>query len=492
MGLFAAVFGGTRTQISGPTGPMTVVMTSVLTQLMADYPEQGVQMAFTTVMLAGLIQVAMGLMKLGRYIIMVPYPVISGFMSGIGVIIILLQVGPLLGFAGEGNVLQAALAIPAQLLSPDPTALALGLLTLAIVFLWPARWATILPSPLVALIVGSLVLVMAAPGSGIGRIGDIPSGFPALVVPHFEWSATRQMLTAAVMLAVLGAIDSLLTSLVADNLTRTQHDSNRELLGQGIGNTMAGLFGGLPGAGATMRTLVNVRAGGESPLSGSLHSLALLAIALGLGGLFEDIPLVVLAGILIKVGVDIIDWPFLRRVHRMPVFSIGLMLLVFALTVFVDLITAVFVGVFLKNLVTLEKMSEFQLDDLVLSDGISNTENLSKEEREWLSGEGGKTLLLRIMGPVSYAVGRGLSQRLSRFEHARTLYIDFSVANLVGVSTPMLVEDVVASALRNGATVKITGLHDRALHKENRDYLISMVGTKRCFDTLEQARASRS
>ncbi|MGB0721720.1 MAG: SulP family inorganic anion transporter [Gammaproteobacteria bacterium] len=490
VGLFAALFGGTRTQISGPTGPMTVVMTSVLAQLMADYPEQGVQMAFTTVMLAGLIQIAMGLLKLGRYIIMVPYPVISGFMSGIGVIIILLQVAPLLGFAGEGNVLEAALAIPAQLLSPNPTALALGLLTLAIVFLWPGRWAAILPAPLVALIVGTLVLVVAVPDSGIGRIGNIPSGFPALIVPHFEWSAVKQMLTAAVMLAVLGAIDSLLTSLVADNLTRTHHHSNRELIGQGMGNAMAGLFGGLPGAGATMRTLVNVRAGGKGPLSGTLHSLVLLAIALGLGWLFEDIPLVVLAGILIKVGIDIIDWPFLRRMHRLPWFSVALMILVLLLTVFADLITAVMVGVFIKNMVTIEQMSHYQLDELVLSDGVVDTDRLSPEERDWLHRSGGEILLLRIAGPVSYAVGRGLSQRMCRFGPVKTLYIDFSRANLVGISTPMLVEDLIATAHKTGTVVELVGMHGEALHELSRAHLTRLVGSAHCHPDMTSARAA--
>ncbi|MEJ2577400.1 MAG: SulP family inorganic anion transporter, partial [Gammaproteobacteria bacterium] len=165
VGLFAAVFGGTPTQISGPTGPMTVVMTAMIAQFAAEYPEQGLTLAFTTVFLAGLLQAAMGMLRLGRYIIMVPYPVISGFMSGIGVIIILLEIGPLLGFDAPNTVLAAVRQLPDQLRAPQLEAAALGALTLVIVFLWRGRPNRIIPSPLLALIVGTLATVLLEPGS---------------------------------------------------------------------------------------------------------------------------------------------------------------------------------------------------------------------------------------------------------------------------------------------------------------------------------------
>ncbi len=485
VGFFAAVFGGTRTQISGPTGPMTVVMTAIMTDFMARYPDTGIQLAFTTVVLAGLLQILMGVLKLGKYIIMVPYPVISGFMSGIGVIIILLQLGPLLGFSTEGTVMGSIVALPDQVLNPNTSALALAALTLGLVFFWKGRLNRLMPAPLVALVVGTVAIVLFAPDSDIERIGVIPSGFPALMMPTFELDVIKDVLISAIMLAVLGAIDSLLTSLVADNMTQTHHDSNRELIGQGIGNTFAGFFGGLPGAGATMRTVVNIRAGGTGPLSGTVHSLVLLAIATSIGFLFEDIPLVVLAGILVKVGIDIIDWPFLRRLHRLPVFPVVLTMIVLSLTVFVDLITAVLVGVFIKNVVTLDKLADLQLKDLVISDGVTETKGLSDLEKNWLQSNT-NGLVLRIDGPMSYAVGRGISQRFSRFPHFETLMIDLSNAAIVGISTALLLENIIQSSQGRGVKVVLVGAHGKALAELRKLNLIEMVGKDNCFISLEE------
>lgn len=489
VGLFAAVFGGTPTQISGPTGPMTVVMTAMIAQFTVDYPDQGMVLAFTTVMLAGLLQAAMGLLRLGRYIIMVPYPVISGFMSGIGLIIILLELGPLLGHAAPNTVLAAVEALPEQLASPDPVATALGLLTLAIVFLWRGRANQLLPSPLLALIVGTLVLLLAAPDSQVARIGEIPAGLPDMVVPSFDWAILQDMVINALMLAVLGSIDSLLTSLVADNLTGTQHDSDRELVGQGLGNALAGLFGALPGAGATMRTVVNIRAGSTGPLSGAVHALLLLAIAVGLGSLFEDIPLAVLAGILIKVGYDILDTPFLLRLHRLPLFPAALMLLVLLLTVFVDLITAVFVGVFIKNIVTIDKLSKLQLGAVVLSDGHSNTDGLNAAERAYLEHHAGEALLLRITGPASYGVGRGLARRLQQYVGYRSLLIDLSDAAIVGISTAMLLEDLIKRALDDGVSVQLVGVHGHAVAELKQMGVIERVGEANCHASIDAVGA---
>ncbi len=487
VGLFAAVFGGTPTQISGPTGPMTVVMTAMIAQFAAEYPEQGLTLAFTTVFLAGLIQAAMGMLRLGRYIIMVPYPVISGFMSGIGVIIILLEIGPLLGFDAPNTVLAAVRQLPDQLRAPHLEAAALGALTLVIVFLWRGRPNRIIPSPLLALIVGTLATVLLEPGSTVARIGEIPTALPALVVPSIDPAVLQDMLINAVMLAVLGSIDSLLTSLVADNLTATQHDSDRELVGQGLGNAVAGLFGALPGAGATMRTVVNIRAGSQGPLSGVVHALLLFAIAAGLGFAFEDIPLAVLAGILIKVGYDILDKPFLARLHRLPLFPVALMTLVFLLTVFVDLITAVFVGVFVKNLVTIDKLSHLQLGSVVLSDGRSDTDGLRENERAFLERHAGEALLLRITGPVSYGVGRGLARRLQQFTRFRTLLVDFTEAAIVGISTAMLVENLIDKALADGAEVKLVGVHGHALNELKQMGVIERVGQANCHPSIEHA-----
>jgi len=314
LGFFAALLGGTPSQVSGPTGPMTVVMAAIFLQytgMFPDNPAQGAALAFSVVVFGGLLQILMGFLHLGKYIELVPHPVVSGFMSGIGVIIILLQIGPILGEASISKPIDAFMSIPELISQMHLASLALGLLALAIVYGVPyflPRLNRLIPSPLLALIIGTLVYVFFMPEGSTPIIGEIPTGLPDFHMPTIDPSLALTMLGSALTLAGLGAIDSLLTSLVADNITRSQHKSDRELIGQGIGNSIAGLFGGLPGAGATMRTVVNVKAGGRTPISGMLHAIVLLIIVLGAGSMASQIPKAVLAGILIKVGTDIIDW----------------------------------------------------------------------------------------------------------------------------------------------------------------------------------------
>ena len=262
VGFFAALFGGTPAQVSGPTGPMTVVMAGVITQ----YGHEPA-MAFTVVMLAGVFQILFGVFKLGRYISLVPFPVISGFMSGIGCIIIILQIAPLIGHetAGGGPLLALA-GLPDRLVAPGRDATIVGLLALAIVYLTPKRIDQIMPAPLVALVAGTLLVLFLFPGAPV--LGEIPTGSPDPQLPKFALEAVPGIVQSALVLALLGSIDSLLTSLIADNVTQSHHDSDRELIGQGIGNTIAGAFGAIPGAGATMRTVINVRTGGRTPISG--------------------------------------------------------------------------------------------------------------------------------------------------------------------------------------------------------------------------------
>ncbi|MEL7453050.1 MAG: SulP family inorganic anion transporter, partial [Pseudomonadota bacterium] len=272
VGFFAAAFGGTNTQISGPTGPMVVVFAGLLASLTASLSvanpglddgqiiTMAIPLLFAAVVLGGVIQILMGVFKTGQFIKLVPYPVISGFMSGIGVIIILLQTSRLFGGKPEsGQIFDAMLAIPPAIANTNPVALGISLLTLAIVFFWPKRIGKFLPGTLAALIIGTIVS-MLIPGAPL--LGEIKAGIPDFLLPAFSGDTFLLVLQAAFVLAVLGAVDSLLTSLIADNVTRTRHNSDQELIGQGIGNTIAGFFGALPGAGATMRTMVNIRTGG--------------------------------------------------------------------------------------------------------------------------------------------------------------------------------------------------------------------------------------
>ncbi|MEM6255310.1 MAG: SulP family inorganic anion transporter [Cyanobacteria bacterium P01_D01_bin.156] len=459
VGFLAALFGGTPSQVSGPTGPMTVVMASTFAALTAKHPETGLAMAFTVVILGGLFQILMGILQLGKYITLVPYTVISGFMSGIGVIIILIQIGPLLGHMGTGGVIASIRQYPEIFSSIDPVAAGLGLLTLAIVFAAPPKLNRILPAPLIALVLCTLISVRYFPNSSIPRIGDIPKGLPHLQMPYLSWSTLTEMLGYSLMLGVLGALDSLLTSLVADSITRTQHNSDRELIGQGIGNCVAGLFGGLPGAGATMRTVINVQAGGRTNLSGMIHALVLTVIVLKAGGLTEPIPHAVLAGILIKVGIDIIDWGFLKRAHRLSTKGAGLMYLVMGLTVFVDLITAVAVGVFLANLLTIKALTDIQVRDMRAVTHGENENWLTPAERSLLKAAKGRILMFHLSGPMSFGAAKSISRQLAIVENYEILILDLTTVPRLGVTALLAIETMIKDALAKRREVFLVGAH---------------------------------
>ena len=281
VGFFAAVFGGTRSQISGPTGPMTIAMAVVVANHAGSLAE-----AFTIAIMAGLIQILLGVLRIGRFVAYTPYSVISGFMSGIGIIIILLQTLPFLGSAVvSGGPVGSILAWPDAIRDINLSAFAIASLTLAVGVLWPSRLAKYLPPTLAALASGTLLSVLWLTQTPV--IGEVPAGLPDIRIPVLSPGFLVQAVQPALIIALLGSIDSLLTSLIADSMTRTRHDPNRELVGQGIGNTIAGLIGGLPGAGATMGTVVNLRAGGRTQVSGVLRAAILLALVLGLGKYVE-------------------------------------------------------------------------------------------------------------------------------------------------------------------------------------------------------------
>ncbi|PZD73428.1 Bicarbonate transporter BicA [Acaryochloris thomasi RCC1774] len=459
VGFFAALFGGTPSQISGPTGPMTVVMATIVTTLTAKYGvDVGLGMAFTVVMLGGIFQILFGVFQLGKFITLMPYTVISGFMSGIGVIIILLQIGPLLGQAASGNVVTSVVEIPAVLANIEPTSAGLGLLTLAIVFLWPPKLTRVVPAPLLALVICTLLSVFVLPDNpDVRLIGEIPAGLPSFQPPTFNVAVLKEMLGYGIMLATLGAIDSLLTSLVADNVTQTQHNSDRELIGQGIGNFLGGLFGGLPGAGATMRTVINVQAGGRTPLSGMVHALVLLIIVLQASSLTEPIPHSVLAGILIKVGIDIIDWAFLKRAHKLSLKGAGLMYLVLFLTVFVDLITAVAVGAFIANLLTVKSLTDLQVKDMKTIADPTDDGSLTEAEQDLLTQMKGQVLLFSLGGPMSFGAAKAISQRMKIVEKYEVIILDLSEVPRVGVTASLAIENMLKDATRKGHAAFLVG-----------------------------------
>ncbi|MEM8809732.1 MAG: SulP family inorganic anion transporter [Cyanobacteria bacterium P01_G01_bin.38] len=459
VGFFAALCGGTPSQISGPTGPMTVVITTVFAALTTQFGQDGIAMAFTVVMLGGLFQILFGVLRLGQFITLMPYTVISGFMSGIGLIIIFLEIGPLLGYTSDSGVVEAIRQLPDQVAHPMGAATGIGILTLAIVFAAPPKLNRILPAPLLALVVCTIASLRLG-DEALERIGAIPVGLPQFYWPQFDPSQLKIMVGYGLMLATLGAIDSLLTSLVADNVTQTQHDSDRELIGQGIGNTLAGLFGGLPGAGATMRTVINVRAGGQTPLSGMIHAGVLLTIVLGASGLTAKIPHTVLAGILIKVGIDIIDWGFLRRAHRVSLKAAGIMYGVMFLTVFVDLITAVAVGVFVANLLTIQNLSDLQIKSLkTVSSPFDPQANLSDLEKQLMAQSRDRILLFSLNGPMSFGAAKGISRRMGIVGKYDVLILDLTEVPMLGVTAALAIENMVKEALAKRRTVFLVGLN---------------------------------
>ena len=455
VGFFAALFGGTPSQISGPTGPMIVVFAGVFASLSGD-----LSLVFATVVLAGVLQVTFGVLGFGQYIRLVPYPVVSGFMSGIGCIIISLQLARLFGHEPQGGgTIPALLEVPNAVSNPNLEALGVGLLTLVMVFKWPANWGRYLPGPLAALIVGTVVSLGL---SNVPVLGAIPTGLPEFIMPAFSSDTILIVFEAALILAILGAIDSLLTSLVADNMTRTRHHSNRELIGQGVGNMAAGFFGGIPGAGATMRTVVKIRTGGVTKISGMLHSLLLLAVVVVLAPLASKIPHAVLAGILVKVGYDIIDVSYLKRAHRGPRFDLILMVMVLSLTVFVDLITAVVAGVVVAAVAFVKQVADAQLA-AAAGETDDSADSLSDAESALLTECGDRLTYFDLGGPLSFGaaadLGHHVRERISPQRHT-SLVLDFSRVPFMDVSAARAVETIAQDASHAGKHLYVCGIND--------------------------------
>ena len=421
---FAALFGGTNTQISGPTAPMTAVSMVIIAGIVASF-EGDVEKALPAIMivfiLAGLLQIVLGVLGVGKYIRYIPYPVVSGFMTAIGVIILVTQVLPAIGYypkedlafvndfkpqaeevildnilkeeAGEeilvledfeetikraseitddkilkeskalagsnaSGVLGSLRVMPRALKQINWLELMLALATIFIIYGFK-RITTKIPSTLVALFVVSLGAILF--NLDYRPIEKIPEGFPKInmgIFTEFSLSSISPYIFSAVTLALLGAIDSLLTSIVADNMTKTKHKPNKELVGQGIGNTIAAFFGGLPGAGATIRTVVNINAGGKTRLSGMIAGVLLLVILLALGPIASKIPAAVLAGILVTVGIGVMDYKGLKAIPHMPRQEVFVMLVVLILSSVWNLIYAVIIGLIIASIMFMKKIGD--------------------------------------------------------------------------------------------------------------------------------------
>ncbi len=512
LGFFASLFGGTHSQISGPTGPMTVVAATMISGIWAS---SGGNISSVLISMAlaglfcGLFQILFGIIKLGKYIRYIPYPVLSGFMSGIGVIIILQQLYPLVGLKGTGTMIDLVMGIPAAVSDGiSVTALLLGLGTILIIELFPLLTKKV-PATLVALIVMTVIsLFCNLDGKLI--IGEIPSGLPlpffakaGIDMASIDWGVVlKASLIPGLTLAGLGSIDTLLTSVVADNITKTKHNSNKELIGQGIGNAMAGLFCGLPGAGATMRTVVNVKSGGRTQISGMIHALLLLAILLGLGSLVKYVPLSVLAGILITVGWGIIDFRGFKDLFKIPKADAVVLVVVFIITVFVDLLTAVGIGMVIACVLFMKRASD------LVEGGYSSSAMTNTEIRKGLPDpglpdfdksmpwhdEGGITdemrkhiFVQRLNGPIFFGTINKFKEVMEDIpDHAKVVIIRMKLVSFMDQSGLYAMETAIKDLQDRGILVLMTIIQPQPMYMlKTLNVIPSVVPEEHTFKTFE-------
>ena len=515
---FAALFGGTNTQISGPTAPMTAVSMVVIAGIIAQF-EGDVSTALPAIMtvflLAGLIQIGFGLLGFGKFIKYIPYPVVSGFMTAIGAIILITQILPSIGYypkedvefvtqfkpaaeeiildnilkdeAGEGllvlenfeetikrakllteddilkesqilagkkasGVLGAFKVLPRALKNINWLEFLLAIGTIVIIYGFK-RITTAIPSTLVALVVMTGISI----GFGLNYrpIEEIPSGLP---IPNFQMftqfnlGAITPYIFTAITLALLGAIDSLLTSVVADNMTKTKHSPNKELIGQGIGNSISSLFGGIPGAGATIRTVVNINAGGKTKLSGMMAGVFLLVILLALGPIASQIPAAVLAGILITVGIGVIDYKGLKAIPHMPKPEVAILLIVLVLSSVWNLVYAVGIGLVIASLMFMKKIGD-------LTSESSNVKALTKEE-SWPDETGfpenlkEKVFIKHIKGPLFFGSTSDFQQLSKQIpDTATTIIIRMGKMPYMDQSGLYAMEDILLDLTSSGKEV---------------------------------------
>ena len=512
LGFFAALFGGTPSQISGPTGPMTVITASLISGVWVS--SHG---SFSEVLLAmsmaglfcGIFQVLFGIIKIGKYVRYIPYPVLSGFMSGIGVIIILQQLYPLVGLKSPVLTIDMITQLPSRVAGGITlNALWLGLGTIAIIYLFPKITKKI-PATLVALVVMTLVSLLLDMPEKL-TIGEIPKGLP---VPFFakegieltgiDWiGLLKASIVPGLTLAGLGSIDTLLTSVVADNITKTHHNSNRELIGQGIGNMISGLFTGIAGAGATMRTVVNVKSGGRTQLSGMVHSLFLLAILLGLGSLVKYVPLSVLAGILITVGWGIIDFKGFKDLLKIPRADAFVLIVVFLLTVFVDLLTAVGIGMVIACVLFMKRASDLVeggysssvMTDSDLHRGLPAPPQANFDKTKPWSDESGindemreHIYIQRLNGPIFFGTITKFQEVMNDVpDDARVVIIRMRLVSFMDQSGLYAMETAIKDLQARGMLVLMTIIQPQPMYMlKTHNVIPAVVPEEHTFKTFE-------
>ena len=485
LGLLCALAGGTPTMIAGPTALMAVTTTVVIAHHATDLTD-----VFTIVVMAGLMQIALGALSVGRYVAYTPYSVISGFMTGVGIIVMVLQSRPFVGLPvlAKGGALKTILAWPEAVGNINLSALAVSVVTLAVAATWPRRLRAFVPGIAVAPIIGMLLSVLWL--KGVPLVGDVPEGLPSFWMPNFSLDFLLRAIQPAATIALIGSIDVLLTAVVASSMTGQQHNPDRDLLGQGLGNLAVGFVGGLPG-GATVSTIANIRAGARSRISGVVCALILLALVLGLGEHAESIPHAVLAGLLMKVGWDFIDWRFIIRMHRVQREHLAIMLVTLTLTAFSDLITALALGLIVTALSSARQLERLQLDSVVstplLDESFLGADHGGAEaDQDPFRARVG---LVALRGTFTVASSKKLTETIGADIQGHDIVIlDFSDTVHVDDSAALVVEHMVDTAIEHGTHTVVMSLQGQPAASLFGLGAVRLVPEDHYVESLDEAR----
>ena len=441
VGFFAAVFGGTRSLISGPTGSMTVAMAVIVTTYAQDIAQ-----AFTIVIMAGLIQMLFGFLRIGRFVTYTPYSVIAGFMTGVGIIILSVQILPFMGADPvTGGPIEALRNLPTVLESFDLSAVGIAGVTLAVAIAWPSRLDKYLPSTLIALFAGLIVTVLWF--SNAPTIGNVPTDLPVVKLPALSFDALVRAIEPAMVLALVGSADTLLTALVGDSMTRARHDPNKELFAQGLGAVVTGFIQGLPGSGATPSTIANIRAGGTTFVAGVIAVVILVVMVLALEDYVAKIPNALLAGVLMKVALDTMEWRFVTRLLRIQREHMVVMLLTLGLTVFLDLVTAIAAGMIAAAVTSARQFERLELDSVVSVPILDQSFFGGRTSEDDLEGFTARVGLVALRGSFTVASSRKLLDTIGEdIREHEVVILDFSNTVYMDESAAMVIERLIETA----------------------------------------------
>lgn len=473
--LIAGVLGTKVPMISGVTGPVAIVVASVMHALNKDMGS-----VIFIIFMAGIFQILLSLSKLPEVVKYVPYPVISGFMNGVGVIIIIMQLNPLLGLPPCSNTIESLECVYNSLHSVNIEAFAIGALTLLIVFLFPKKWNKYVPSQILALIICTLISIKT--GLNIPRIDQISISLPAIVMPHTNLHDLITYMHYAVTLAVILSSESLLTGLVCTSITKVQLPPRRLLSAQGLGNMFCALTGSLPGSAATMRTVAALKTGASTRLAAVVTPLVLVLLLYKFSGFVADIPLAVLAGILIKIGYDIIDTKFLKVIKLAPKDDLYVLTLVFLLTVFYNLIVAVGAGVVLAALLYAKKVADnakLVANEVYDKDIIKLEKMLEKDYKH-------KIRVVHINGAFFFGSATQLISQFDEFLGTRYLILVYDSESLLDISAMFALEDIILR-LKSQHIKTLMVIKNQEVYNQLKNYnIVSQIGESRMFfDEIE-------